>query len=107
MLLYVERQYGKICAIHHSPKENASEKKLLLDKEIVEFMGQDSDGLEKLLALTDLDTVRIVEDLIDLLMAKNIIRFTDLPEAAQMKIRERKQVRKTLAETNIIVEDVI
>ncbi len=42
---------------------------------------------------SDLDFVRVVEDLVDLLIAKNIIRFTDLPDKAQQKMRTRQTLR--------------
>lgn len=110
MILYIERdQYGKICAVYPSARKNIEEKKRLLDKEVVDFLQQNHDEreLERLLSFSDLSTVRVLEDVIDLLIKKNIIKFTDLPEAAQLKICERKRVRQTLSETNIIVDDVL
>lgn len=41
----------------------------------------------------DADFVRVIEDLIDTLIAKNIIRHTDLPAAAQKKLLLRKGLR--------------
>lgn len=45
---------------------------------------------------TDADMARIVEDLIDVLMNRGLIQFTDLPEAAQRKLLERRQSRTAL-----------
>jgi len=45
---------------------------------------------------SDLSTVRILEDLIDTLVNRQVIRFTDLPAAAQRKLLSRK-VARTLA----------
>ncbi|MFT5083770.1 MAG: hypothetical protein ACI9Y1_001820 [Lentisphaeria bacterium] len=42
---------------------------------------------------TDLDFVRVVEDLVELLVSKNYISFTDLPPKAQEKFRSRKTLR--------------
>jgi hypothetical protein len=42
---------------------------------------------------TDLDFIRVVEDVIELLINKNIILFTELPEAAQEKMLLRQQLR--------------
>jgi hypothetical protein len=42
---------------------------------------------------TDLDFIRVVEDVIELLINKNIILFTDLPNAAQQKMLLRQQLR--------------
>ena len=42
---------------------------------------------------SDFDLIRVLEDLINLLIEKNTIHFTDLPEAAQAKLRNRKSLR--------------
>lgn len=44
---------------------------------------------------TDMEVVRVLDDLINLLVEKNTIRFTDLPEAAQRKLMERRGLRRT------------
>ena len=43
---------------------------------------------------SDRDVVRVLDDLINLLVEKNTIRFTDLPLAAQRKLLERKGLRR-------------
>lgn len=43
---------------------------------------------------SDLAVVRVLDDLINLLIDKNTIRFTDLPEAAQTKLLERRGMRE-------------
>jgi hypothetical protein len=48
------------------------------------------------LARTDLALIRVVEDLIETLMDKNVLRFTDLPEAAQHKLMQRRSLRKSM-----------
>jgi hypothetical protein len=42
--------------------------------------------------------VRVVEDLVDVLMANGTLRITDLPIEAQHKISARKHLRQTLIE---------
>lgn len=46
---------------------------------------------------SDLDMIRVYEDLIDLLLTKRIIKLTDFPPAAQEKLLRRKKLRTTLA----------
>jgi hypothetical protein len=46
---------------------------------------------------SDLDMIRVYEDLIDVLMAKNMVLLTDFPAAAQGKLLRRKQMRAMLA----------
>ena len=41
----------------------------------------------------DLDMVRVIEDVIDVLIAKNLILLTDLPQAVQQKLLQRRSRR--------------
>lgn len=50
----------------------------------------------KALSETDADLARVLEDLIDVLITRGVIQFTDLPEAAQAKLLERRQTRASL-----------
>ena len=55
---------------------------------------------------SDLELIRVLEDLIELLCDKHIISFTELPETAQQKLGMRKQVRKNMGSfTSLIGED--
>ena len=45
---------------------------------------------------SDLAFVRVLEDVIELLMDKGVISFTDLPEPAQEKVMERQSLRRRL-----------
>ena len=49
------------------------------------------------LADTDAALARVTEDLIDVLIDKGVIQFTDLPAAAQTKLLQRRQTRSRLA----------
>lgn len=44
----------------------------------------------------DAEFVRVLEDLIDTLIMKNVIRHTDLPAAAQRKLMLRKGLRNRM-----------
>lgn len=44
----------------------------------------------------DADFVRVLEDLIDTLILKNVIHHTDLPPAAQKKLMVRKGLRSRI-----------
>jgi hypothetical protein len=41
----------------------------------------------------DIDLVRVLEDVVDLLVARGVFRFTDLPQSAQEKLLFRKNLR--------------
>ncbi len=45
---------------------------------------------------SDAEFVRVLEDLIDTLILKNVIRHTDLPPAAQQKLLLRKGLRNRM-----------
>lgn len=51
---------------------------------------------------SDLRLVRVIEDLIDLLIERDVIRFTDLPDAAQEKLMERRSMRASGATLDLI-----
>lgn len=55
------------------------------------------EGHADLLNQTDVGLVRVLEDLIDALITRGVIQFTDLPQAAQAKLLERRQSRANLA----------
>ncbi len=54
---------------------------------------------KELLALSGSDAglARVTEDLIDILINRGVIQFTDFPPAAQAKLLERRQTRATLS----------
>ncbi len=58
------------------------------------------------LARTDLEMIRVYEDLVELLVAKKIVLLTDLPAPAQAKLLRRRKLRGALADlTGIIADD--
>ena len=54
---------------------------------------------------SDRDVVRVLDDLINLLVERNTIRFTDLPLAAQRKLMERKGLRRGGAHLGLLGDD--
>lgn len=47
---------------------------------------------------SDIKMIRVLDDLIEILISKNIIKLTDLPEVAQQKLVERKKSRAEINE---------
>ena len=69
--------------------------------ELLEFMHRM--GLEQsTLQQSDMRLVRVLEDLIDLLIDRDVIRFTDLPLPAQEKLMERRSMRQTLGALDLL-----
>ncbi|MFO1335662.1 MAG: hypothetical protein U1E80_11365 [Piscinibacter sp.] len=49
----------------------------------------------------DADFVRVIEDVIDTLIVKNVINITDLPEQAQAKLFARKSFRERVSKSSL------
>ena len=58
------------------------------DPEVRQFLEQ-GDDLPSQLALSDAGMGRVTEDLIDVLIDRGVIQFTDLPAAAQIRLMAR------------------
>lgn len=106
-MLYVERGTdGKIIALHKSSTPVAQEQKSMMDEEVLAFFNT-TDSWKQLMSMSDLGAVRILEDLIDILIRKNIIQFTELPEHAQQRICERKRLREKIVSQDLLVHDIL
>jgi hypothetical protein len=57
------------------------------------------------LVQSDQGMARLVEDLIDLLIAKHLIQFTELPPAAGAKYLQRQEKRQKLGAIQSLVPD--
>ena len=53
----------------------------------------------------DEDFIRVLEDLIDALLANGALRVTDLPPQALEKINRRKQIRERLRNSLDLITD--
>ncbi len=65
----------------------------------------DEEESYRALSETDAALARITEDLIEILLRKGVIQFTDFPEAAQAKLLERRQTREHLAHHLKLLDD--
>jgi hypothetical protein len=85
---YVQRDTaGAIASLH---REAAPASEFLPDEhpDVQAFVGRD--GFARL----DADFVRVLEDVIDTLIGKNVLNITDLPAEAQAKLFSRKSYRE-------------
>ena len=86
---YVQRDTtGAIASLHRQANDAAPE--FLPDEhpEGQAFVGRDA------FARLDADFVRVLEDVIDTLISKNVVNITDLPAEAQVKLFSRKSFRE-------------
>jgi len=98
---YVTRnKQGLITSVSLAPTDGSTEV-LASSPELIEFM--DMMGMEQgTLQQSDLRLVRVLEDLIDLLIDRDVIRFTDLPPPAQEKLMERRSLRQSLGALDLL-----
>ena len=91
-MVFIKREKrGKITGISSVPESG-----------FVEETNEHADGLAEFLAISmgsaefgqsDLDLIRVVEDLVEVLIGKGLIAITDLPSAVQRKLSERSKLR--------------
>ncbi|HHU94867.1 MAG TPA: hypothetical protein GXX62_07330 [Alcaligenaceae bacterium] len=69
-------------------------------------MKEQDESIKKQLSTSDAELVRVLEDLIDVLIANGTIRMTDLPPKALEKLTSRKQTRRKLNNSlNLLGDD--
>ncbi len=68
-------------------------------------MEKDDKDIKQQLSSSDLEFVRVLEDLIEVLISNGTIRLTDLPPKALEKLNERKRTRKQLKNSLDLIAD--
>jgi len=111
-MFYAERdQDGTIIAIRRDPGGDNVDSQPLSEQETEEFLASEfgRDSYEMLLRAADQKMIRVLDDLIDVLVRKNIIMLTDLPDEARQKLGSRQDVRRRMHDDgdNLTVEDIL
>ena len=89
---YVKRDdSGQITAISTQPEPGFELEQGDVGGEVAAFMLSNRSAAE--LDASDLKFIRVIDDLLELLMAKGVLNFTDLPPEAQTKFMARSQLR--------------
>jgi hypothetical protein len=107
-MLYVERnEQGDIVAISRDDKGSTAEHKETVDEEILAFLRKHASADSSLRTLVELDlkTIRIIDDLVELLIRKNLIMYSELPVEAQEKLIARKRLRAFIHDSASILDD--
>ena len=97
---------GAITGAFNKPTPIAQEELDLDDTELRRYLesGSASEAYGTLSA-SDREMARFVEDLIDVLIAKNIVNFTDFPPEAQKKMLRRQSLRCNFSPLRDLVGD--
>jgi FMN phosphatase YigB (HAD superfamily) len=99
---------GEIVALFREQSPEARDYLPPADPEVQAFIGASHhDGGESFsqgqpekrhdLVTSDLDMIRVYEDLIDVLISKHVVVLTDFPQAAQEKLMRRKRLRSSFS----------
>ncbi|MBF8221257.1 MULTISPECIES: tryptophan synthase subunit beta like protein [Halomonadaceae] len=73
------------------------------DPELDRFLGRET--ARDPMQASDLELVRVLEDLIQVLMEKGVISFTDLPDAARDKLLTRQSLRRRINSVNLLDDE--
>jgi len=104
----IRNKSGEIVAIHQNQVAETGQWEQDITEEHKAFIQKQAMPTEAKQALTgsDNEMARVIEDLVDLLMEKQIFVYTELPEAVQAKLNIRKQLRQDLNTLdNLVNED--
>lgn len=102
---YVGRdENGRIILVSATPRPDANEPLGADAAELWSSLFDSSSKGDDALARSDQELIRVVEDIINTLIDKNLIRFTDLPDAAQQKLVLRRSLRKNLGALDLLGE---
>lgn len=110
---FVERDSsGNIVAVATAATASAGEWLDAGDPALTAFVGRvapaasaQAGGALAQLESSDLGLIRVLEDLIDTLLAKDVIRFTDLPIPAQNRLLQRRSLRESLNSVSLLDDD--
>jgi hypothetical protein len=110
-MFYVRRNpAGQVVSLHREPEADAQEFLAADHTDVLAFFGTAQTPPASEPAATtpretfdrmDSDLIRVVEDLVNVLIAKNLIDLTDLPAEAQAKLLLRKGFRERLAQQRL------
>lgn len=104
---YIQRNaQGEVVGLSKASDDPAAEFLMSYHPDVVAFLAEGSAAQDDQFSpLTDLEMVRVIEDLVDLLIARNVIVLTDLPTAVQKKLLRQRNRRSTLFGGVSMVED--
>lgn len=98
-MVYVQRDAeGRILRVEYEPFEGMSDSLAVESPELQRWLSVRMEVKSKLdqLRQTDLDMIRVLEDVLYILIDHGVIQYTELPEAARRKLDQRALVRADL-----------
>ncbi|PVZ30201.1 tryptophan synthase subunit beta [Pseudomonas sp. CC120222-01a] len=106
-MFYVQRDAdGQLLRVEAAPYAEFTEMLPADHADILEWFADDVvENSLRQLKQSDLDMIRVLEDLIDVLTTKGVISITDLPAGAQAKLLNRSNARQALGSLNNLIQE--
>ncbi|WP_330926696.1 tryptophan synthase subunit beta like protein [Candidatus Sororendozoicomonas aggregata] len=96
MLYVLKDSEGHITAVSEQAISSDWHAVSLEDEALHAFLEKNPTMGNKVMEAADADFIRVLEDVIDLLLDKELIRFTELPVPVQNKLLNRRRYRENL-----------
>lgn len=102
---FVKRdEHGVVIAVSRDPAVGCNEELATDDPAVSAFLVEVSSEPSSL-DDSDQQFIRVLEDVVDLLIAKGLILFTELPANAQQKIMRRQEMRSAAGNLQDLISD--
>lgn len=95
-MVYAQRDSeGHLLRVEYEPFEGMTETLSVESDELHRWLAMREEVKSRLASLkeSDLELVRVLEDVIGVLVSRGVIRYTDLPESARRKLDRRARAR--------------
>lgn len=106
-MIHVQRDAaGQLLRVDTEPFDGMTESLAGTDPEVAAWLTrEDVRARLQRLKESDLELVRVIEDLVNVLVDKGVMRYTDLPLAARGKLQAREAERSRLGELSNLLSD--
>jgi hypothetical protein len=106
IMVFIKRDdANRVCAIYDQKTSETMDELACDDPEVLEFLVKCTLDNKIPFLKSDLELIRVVEDLIQILLAKNIISITDFPAPAVDKLVTRNKIREQFQGISYIIGD--
>ena len=103
---YIKRDdSGRIVMVSDVASPGTPEEIAFDAPELRTFVEHLTDNGSGVFETSDMKLIRVIEDVIDLLIAKNVICITELPPPVQTKLMERRSLRQSLNVLTLFGDD--
>ena len=107
-MVYVQRDtQGRLLRAESSPFAGYSQVMAVEDPELHNWLDAREEMRLRLdnLGRSDIEMVRVLEDLVTVLVDRSVIRYTDLPEAARQKLDQRAIARAEIEGLSSLLDE--